>query len=172
MEGMIVKQNSKKRAKKQQGKTIVTEDIAKSGFNTHASATFTSARIERRYKLDFEKGRMAVEHLVYKSDDKCYKMLRMDRLRFNKLRDMLYEHGNLRDKRCVLVDEHLAITLHILGHNVRNRVISTWFQRSGDTVSKVFRRTIRAIIRLHPILLKHPEPIGLESTDIRWKYFQ
>ncbi|KAK9145747.1 hypothetical protein Sjap_005650 [Stephania japonica] len=115
---------------------------------------------------------MAVEHLVYKSDDKCYKMLRMDRLRFNKLRDMLYEHGNLRDKRCVLVDEHLAITLHILGHNVRNRVISTWFQRSGDTVSKVFRRTIRAIIRLHPILLKHPEPIGLESTDIRWKYFQ
>ncbi|KAK9131108.1 hypothetical protein Sjap_011595 [Stephania japonica] len=92
---------------------------------------------------------MAVEHLVYKSDDKCYKMLRMDRLRFNKLRDMLYEHGNLRDKRCVLVDEHLAITLHILGHNVRNRVISTWFQRSGDTVSKVFRRTIRAIIRYY-----------------------
>ncbi|KAK9155840.1 hypothetical protein Sjap_003320 [Stephania japonica] len=138
-------------------------------FNAGARA---SARIEHRYKLDFEKGRMAVEHLVYKSDDKCYKMLRMDRLRFNKLCDMLYEHGNLKDKRCVLVDEHLAITLHILGHNVRNSVISTWFQRSGNTVSKVFRRTIRAIIRLHPILLKHPEPIGLESTDIRWKYFQ
>ncbi|KAK9132864.1 hypothetical protein Scep_012392 [Stephania cephalantha] len=65
-------------------------------------------------------------------------MLRMRRKPFEKLRDMLYEHGKLRDKRCVLVDEQLAITLHILGHNIRNRVISTWFQRSEESVSKVF----------------------------------
>ncbi|KAK9148290.1 hypothetical protein Scep_007047 [Stephania cephalantha] len=129
-------------------------------------------RVERTYKLGYDKHRQIIHNLVYKSDETCYKMLRMKREPFEKLRDMLYEHGKLRDKRCVLVDEHLAITLHILGHNIRNRVISTWFQRSGDTVSKVFRRTIGALIRLQRMLLKHPVPIGPEENDLRWSYFQ
>ncbi|KAK9125403.1 hypothetical protein Scep_014249 [Stephania cephalantha] len=129
-------------------------------------------RVERTYELGYDKHRQIIHNLVYKSDETCYKMLRMRRKPFEKLRDMLFEHGKLRDKRCVLVDEQLAITLHILGHNIRNRVISTWFQRSGETVSKVFRRTIRALIRLHRMLLKHPVPIGPNENDLRWSYFQ
>ncbi|KAK9094156.1 hypothetical protein Scep_025625 [Stephania cephalantha] len=98
-------------------------------------------------------------------------MLRMRKRLFTKLCGLLYEHGKLRDKHCVNVDEHLAITLHILGHNMCNKVISKWFQRSGDIVSVLFRRTIRALIRMQRLLMKNPEPIGLEETDIRWKYF-
>ncbi|KAK9137908.1 hypothetical protein Sjap_008502 [Stephania japonica] len=128
-------------------------------------------RVERTYTLGYDRHRDVINGLVYKSNKKCYKMLRMDRRRFSKLCCMLHEHGNLKDKRCILVDEHLAITFHILGHNIRNRIISVWFQRSGDTVSYVFRRTVRAIIRMRHLLLARPTPISSESTDFRWKYF-
>ncbi|CAI0553374.1 unnamed protein product, partial [Linum tenue] len=59
-----------------------------------------------------------------------------------------------------------------IGHNKKNRVLQVDFCRSGQTISKVIHRVLRAILRLHPILLCQPEPIPENSTDAKWKHFK
>nr|GEX89761.1 protein ALP1-like [Tanacetum cinerariifolium] len=70
------------------------------------------------------------------------------------------------------VDEQVAIFLHIVAHNAKNRVMICRFHRSGETISRCFARVCNAVIRLHPRLLKKPEPVCDNSTDQRWKLFK
>ncbi|XP_023749531.1 protein ALP1-like [Lactuca sativa] len=70
------------------------------------------------------------------------------------------------------IDEQVAIFLHIIAHNVKNRVMIGCFQRSGETISKIVTRVCNAVIRLHPYLLKKPEPVTENSTDQRWKWLK
>ncbi|XP_012829800.1 PREDICTED: uncharacterized protein LOC105950959 [Erythranthe guttata] len=44
--------------------------------------------------------------------------------------------------------------------------------RSGQTVSKYFNRVLAALLKLHPILLVTPEPIGEAETNENWKHFK
>ncbi|XP_023737574.1 protein ANTAGONIST OF LIKE HETEROCHROMATIN PROTEIN 1-like [Lactuca sativa] len=70
------------------------------------------------------------------------------------------------------IDEQVAIFLHIIAHNVKNRVMIGRFQHSGETISIIVSRVCNAEIRLHPHLLKKPEPVTENSTDQRWKWFK
>ncbi|KAJ0024255.1 hypothetical protein Pint_07324 [Pistacia integerrima] len=62
--------------------------------------------------------------------------------------------------------------LHICAHHIKNRVLSSQLARSGETVSRNFHAVLNAILRMHTILLKEPEPITEDSTDERWKWFK
>ncbi|CAN1188197.1 hypothetical protein LINPERPRIM_LOCUS5065, partial [Linum perenne] len=42
----------------------------------------------------------------------------------------------------------------------------------GETICRHLHRVLRAILRLHPILLCKPEPIPENSDDFRWKPFK
>ncbi|KAJ9557160.1 hypothetical protein OSB04_011774 [Centaurea solstitialis] len=44
--------------------------------------------------------------------------------------------------------------------------------RSGETISRLFTRVCNAVNRLHPHLLKKPEPTLEDSTDRRWKWLK
>ncbi|GJY50568.1 hypothetical protein Tco_0441415, partial [Tanacetum coccineum] len=57
------------------------------------------------------------------------------------------------------IDEQVAIFLHIIAHNVKNRVMICRFYRSGETISRYFSRVCNAVIRLHLYLLKKQQPI-------------
>nr|GEW27231.1 protein ALP1-like [Tanacetum cinerariifolium] len=70
------------------------------------------------------------------------------------------------------IDEQVAIFLHIIAHNVKNRVMICRFYRSGETISRYFSRVCNVVIRLHSYLLKKPQPISEDSTDPRWKWFK
>ncbi|CAI9269445.1 unnamed protein product [Lactuca saligna] len=96
----------------------------------------------------------------------------MTRRCFTKLCDMLHTLGGLRTSRHMDINEQVAIFLHIIAHNVKNRVMIGRFQRSGETISKIVSRVCNAVIRLHPHLLKKPEPVTENSTDQRWKWFK
>jgi len=109
---------------------------------------------------------------VYESDTMAISQIRMTRSCFIKLCDMLKEFGELKSNRNMDIDEQLAIFLHIIAHNVKNRVIVCHFHRSGETISRCVHRVCSAVIRLHSRLLKRPEPIFENSTDQRWKWFK
>ncbi|XP_022026782.1 protein ALP1-like [Helianthus annuus] len=109
---------------------------------------------------------------VYKSDSMSISQIRMNRSCFIKLCDMLKEFGELRSSKNMDIDEQVAIFLHIIAHNVKNRVIVCRFHRSGETISRCVSRVCNAVIRLHSRLLKRPEPIPENSTDQRWKWFK
>ncbi|GJX42246.1 ALP1-like protein [Tanacetum coccineum] len=109
---------------------------------------------------------------VYESDSVSISQIRMTRSCFKKLCDMLETYGKLSPSGSMDVDEQVAIFLHMCAHNVENGVMINRFQRSGEMISKCFARVCNAVIRLHPRLLKKPEPVPHNSTDQRWKWFK
>ncbi|KAG8383971.1 hypothetical protein BUALT_Bualt04G0069300 [Buddleja alternifolia] len=72
----------------------------------------------------------------------------------------------------MLVDEQVAMTVHILAHHQNQRIINANFERSAETISRHFRKVINAIIRIQDELLKKPELVPDNSTDERWKWFK
>lgn len=85
---------------------------------------------------------------------------------------MLRTTSRLTPTQCVDVEEMVAMFLHILAHDVKNRVVRRQFARSGETVSRHFKSVLTAVLQLHEVLLKKPEPITNECTDNRWKWFE
>uniref|UniRef100_A0A9I9EER1 DUF8040 domain-containing protein n=1 Tax=Cucumis melo TaxID=3656 RepID=A0A9I9EER1_CUCME len=54
----------------------------------------------------------------------------------------------------------VAMFLHIVAHDVKNRVIQREFMRSGETISRHFNMVLLVVIRLHDKLLKKPQPVN------------
>ncbi|KAF7822206.1 protein ALP1-like [Senna tora] len=126
----------------------------------------------RSYTLDFHEKRAHFRNLVYSNDSNCYNVLRMYRATFDRLCSMLDEIGGLKPTKHMLVDEQVAMCLNVLAHHAKNRVIQWNFGRSGSTISKYFKAVLKAIIRLHRVLYKTPNPVPEDSTDPRWKWFK
>ncbi|XP_028789603.1 protein ALP1-like [Neltuma alba] len=72
----------------------------------------------------------------------------------------------------MLVDEQVAMFLHILAHHVKNRVVQFYFGRSGETISRYFNIVLMAMMRLAKELFKKPELIHEDSIDEKWKWFK
>ncbi|TYK10672.1 retrotransposon protein [Cucumis melo var. makuwa] len=66
----------------------------------------------------------------------------------------------------------VAMFLHVLAHDVKNRVIQREFVRSGETVSRHFNIVLLVVLRLYEELIKRPVPVTSNCNDQRWKYFE
>ncbi|XP_019162170.1 PREDICTED: uncharacterized protein LOC109158726 [Ipomoea nil] len=110
--------------------------------------------------------------MVFESDVQCVDNCRMDRRALAKLCDLLRTHGNLKDSRNATIDEMVISFLHIVAHNIKNRVLKRQTARSGEIISRQFHAVLNSILRLHNMLLRKPEPIPDNSTDERWKWFK
>nr|XP_023871633.1 uncharacterized protein LOC111984237 [Quercus suber] len=76
----------------------------------------------------------------------CHDMFCMTLNLFYHLVDELKHHGYLKEeKRRVDMQEAIAIFLYIVGHNTRMRLVGNRFQHSNETVSRKFRRVLRAV---------------------------
>ena len=78
----------------------------------------------------------------------------------------------MQDSRLVIVEEQVAMFLHILAYHVKNCVIKFQFIRLGETVSRHFNAVLKAVLKLHSLLLRAPEPIRDNCTDDRWRCFK
>jgi hypothetical protein len=54
------------------------------------------------------------------------------------------------------VEQQVAMFLHTIGHNVRNRVIATNFGRSSETVSRYFNKVLHAAGELRKDYIRPP----------------
>nr|KAJ0189118.1 hypothetical protein LSAT_V11C800446660 [Lactuca sativa] len=109
---------------------------------------------------------------AYGSDTMCLSKLRLNRRCFAKLCCMLETLGGLKITTYMNVDEQVSILLHMITHNLKNRVLTCHLHRSGKIISRLVTQVCHAVIRLHPSLLNKPEPITEDSTDQRWKCFK
>lgn len=78
-------------------------------------------------------------------------------------------NGGLKSAKHLLVDEQVAMFLHIVEHHVKKRVMRFKFFRSRNTISKYFHNVLHSIIRLHGELLKKPQLVSENDIDERWK---
>lgn len=114
---------------------------------------------------------------IWKCDEKCKDMLRLERAPFFRLCEILREQSLLRDTINACVEEQVAMFLNTIGHNLRNRVISTNFDRSKETVSRYFRQVLHAVGMLRnqyimPPSLETPTKIaGNRRFDPYFKVF-
>ncbi|KAF7812456.1 protein ANTAGONIST OF LIKE HETEROCHROMATIN PROTEIN 1-like [Senna tora] len=70
------------------------------------------------------------------------------------------------------IEEMIAIFLHIIAHDVKNRVVKRQVARSGETISRQFHSVLNVVLRPQSILLRKPTPVLEGSTDIKWKWFK
>ncbi|XP_008462938.1 uncharacterized protein LOC103501200 [Cucumis melo] len=84
---------------------------------------------------------------------------------------MLRTRGGLEATQYVDVEETVAIFLYIVAYDVKNRVARRHFARSSEIVSRHFNVVLNAVLRLHEILLKQPDPVthscALDGTYIK-----
>ncbi|KAL0552010.1 hypothetical protein IC582_011103 [Cucumis melo] len=135
-------------------------------LNDHKRIKHTSFDSRRRIR------QLAYFRLIHKSDLCCRQSTRMDRRCFAILCHLLRTSAGLVGTEVIDVEEMVAMFLHILAHDVKNRMIQKEFARSGETVSRHFNIVLLAILRLHDELLKKPQPVTNSCTDPRWKWFE
>lgn len=128
-------------------------------------------QIERRLRIRELRGENLYK-LIGESDAACISQLRMDRRTFHILCEMVRDVGGLRGTRNTSLEEIVASFLYVLAHHFKNRTVRKFFYRSPEPVSRNFNACLLAVLKLHPLLLKKPEPIPEDFTDGKWKYFK
>ncbi|KAA0066207.1 retrotransposon protein [Cucumis melo var. makuwa] len=110
--------------------------------------------------------------MIHESDLVCRQSTRMDGRTFAILCHLLRNVAGLSSTEIVDVEEMVAMFLHVLAHDVKNRVIQREFVRSGETVSRHFNIVLLAVLRLYEELIKRPVPVTSNCNDQRWKRFE
>lgn len=131
-----------------------------------------SRRLHAKYLMSCHNRRENITRMVYESDVTSVVNIRMNRHAFTTLCDMLESRGGLKNSKNMLVDEQVAMFLHILTHNANIRILVNRFNRSRETISRYFKLVLNAICRLHKEFYKSPVPVPDNETDERWKWFK
>ena len=74
----------------------------------------------RSYSLDFYAKREYVRRLVHDNDESSISQVRMNRLAFFKLCEMLENIRSLKPTRNMAIDEQIVMFLHIISHHLNN----------------------------------------------------
>ena len=110
--------------------------------------------------------------MIHASDLVCQQSTWMDRRCFTILCHLLRTRAGLELTEVVDVEEMVAIFLHVLAHDVKNRQIQRKFVRSDETVSRHFNIVLMVMLRLHDELLAQPQPMTSTCTNVRWRSFE
>lgn len=96
----------------------------------------TRITIRLRYSI-FKMERINyIDRLVNQIDVTCINKIWMNMRIFHKLCFYLESRGYIRDTKHINVIEQVAIFLYILAHHEKMSVISTYFQRSTESISR------------------------------------
>ncbi|KAG8472931.1 hypothetical protein CXB51_035057 [Gossypium anomalum] len=112
-----------------------------------------------RVNRDYERENY-INSILYSGDQHCIDVIRMRPITFFNLCDILSRNNLLQSTKSVNIREQVVIFLHIIGHNVRLRVIGSRYYRSTETIHRYFRVVLRAILKLYKLVIRLPN----EST--------
>ena len=84
----------------------------------------------------------------------CVNQLRMKPIAFHHLCHILTEGDHVRPTIHMSVTEQVFIFLHIIGHNVRFRVMGSRIYRSTETVYRYFKVVLRGVLKLYRALIR------------------
>ncbi|XP_057733226.1 protein ALP1-like [Arachis stenosperma] len=88
--------------------------------------------------------------------EKCRDVIRMGPEAFRQLCQKLRGTDRVKDSTRSTVEEQVAKFLHIIGHNVKTRIMSFFFHRSGETISRHFHNVLHAILSLEGDFFRQP----------------
>ncbi|KAA0032818.1 retrotransposon protein [Cucumis melo var. makuwa] len=135
-------------------------------MNDNRRMTYTPSDTRHRIR------QLAYFHMIHELDLVCRQSTRMDRRTFAILCHLLRTVSGLSSTEIVDVEEMVAMFLHVLSHDVKNRVIQRKFVRFGETVSRHFNLVLLVVVRLYEELIKWLVPVTNNYNDQRWKCFE
>jgi hypothetical protein len=98
-------------------------------------------------------------------------MLQMRRAPFSALVKTFREKGLLVDSIHTSMEEHIAMFLHVVGHNQRFRVVRNTFKRSMETISRYFQPVLYAVGELKDEMIKALSRITPQKIKNSYKWF-
>ncbi|XP_040930267.1 putative nuclease HARBI1 isoform X1 [Gossypium hirsutum] len=102
-------------------------------------------------------------------------MIRMRLVAFFNLCDILSRNNLLQSTKSMNIREQVVIFLHIIGHNVRFRVIGSRYYRSTETIHRYFRVVLRAVLKLYKLVIRLPDestPSEIRNNPRFYPYFK
>ncbi|KAK5836871.1 hypothetical protein PVK06_012675 [Gossypium arboreum] len=116
-----------------------------------------------------------INSILYSGDQHCIDVIRMRPIVFFNLCDILSRNNLLQSTKSVNIREQVVIFLHIIGHNVRFRVIGSRYYRSTETIHRYFRVVLRAILKLYKLVIRLPDgsiPSEIRNNPRFYPYFK
>ncbi|CAD6340079.1 unnamed protein product [Miscanthus lutarioriparius] len=115
----------------------------RSAISSSAAKTRKRKRGARRIGIIYgpmeERDRIRLEYLnnkIWKDDTTCLNMLRLNRDKYFRFCKLFRDRGLLKDTIHLCVEQQVGMFLNTVGHNLRNRLVGTNFDRSGETAIK------------------------------------
>ena len=84
-----------------------------------------------------------INSILHESERHCVSQIRLKPIAFHQLCDILTEREHIWPIIHIFVREQMLIFLHIIGYNVRFRIIGSWFHKSTKTVHRYFKVVLR-----------------------------
>lgn len=117
-------------------------------------------------------GKMYTLKVLVGHEARCYDSFRMEKHVFLNFCDALKNVANLEDGKRVSVEEAVAMFLIIVCHSLRHRIVAERFQHSLQTISKWFRRVLRAVCVLGTTIIRPRNQMGTHRHILEnQKYF-
>jgi hypothetical protein len=109
---------------------------------------------------------------IYESTNvECFDILGMRRAPFMQLCDLFCTRQLLKDSIHSLVEEQVAMFLHVVGHNLKFRVIHMTFQRSIETINKYFKEVLYAFGELRNEMILTPSTATPTKNRDRHRWY-
>jgi hypothetical protein len=113
-----------------------------------------------------------MDSILYGGKQDCIDQIRMSPIAFFEFCKILAYNNPIRETINMSIKEQVLMFLHIIGHNVRFRVVGGRFYRSIESVPRYFRVVLRGVLRLYKHLIRKPnDSTPLEIRNSRRFFF-
>ena len=116
-----------------------------------------------------------INSVLHGTETHCVNQYRMKPIAFHHLCHILTEGEHVRPTIHMSVTEQLFIFLHIIGHNVRFRVMGSRIYRSTETVYRYFKVVLRGVLKLYRALIRlrsEDTPPEIRNSRRFYPYFK
>ena len=116
-----------------------------------------------------------INSVLHGTETHCVNQLRMKPIAFHHLCYILTEGEHVRPTIHMSVTEQVFIFLHIIGYNVRFRIMGSRIYRSTEIVYRYFKVVLRRVLKLYRVLIRlRSENTPPEITNNRrfYPYFK
>ena len=116
-----------------------------------------------------------INSILHGSERHCVSQIRMNPIAFHHLCHIFTEGEHVRLTVHMSIMEQVLIFYHIIGHNVRFRVIGSWFYRSTETVHRYFKVVFRGVLKLYRALIRlrsEDTPLEIRNSRRFYPYFK
>ena len=113
--------------------------------------------------------------ILHGSEGHCVNQIMMKPIAFHNLCHVLTEGEHIHPTVHMSITEQVFIFLHIIGHNVKFRVMGSWIYRSTETVHRYFEVVLKGVLKLYRTLIRlrsEDTPLEIRNSKRFYLYFK